>query len=70
MAVGRSTTTRTMTGWQAVVEALRAEAAVKASEANIELNQQLLKLAQDRNAVGIATGIDVTREQVQLENER
>ena len=52
------------------VEALRAEAAVKASEANIELNQQLLKLAQDRKAVGIATGIDVTREQVQLENER
>lgn len=52
------------------VEALRAEAAVKAGEANIELNQQLLKLAQDRKAVGIATGIDVTREQVQLENER
>ncbi|WP_447975180.1 TolC family protein [Nitrospira sp. Kam-Ns4a] len=52
------------------VEALRAEAAVKASEANLELNQQLLKLAQDRKVAGLATGLDVTRAQVQLENER
>ena len=52
------------------VEGLRAEVAVKAMEANIELNQQLLKLARDRKDVGIATGIDVTREQVQLENEK
>ncbi|MGH7255435.1 MAG: TolC family protein, partial [Nitrospirales bacterium] len=52
------------------VEALRAEAAVKATEANIELNQQLLKLAQDRKAAGLATGLDVTRAQVQLENEK
>ncbi len=52
------------------VEALRADAAVSASLANLDLNQQLLKLAQDRKAVGIATGIDVTREQVQLENEK
>jgi outer membrane protein TolC len=52
------------------VEALRAEAAVKASEANIQLNQQLLKLAQDRKAAGMATGLDVTRAQVQLENEK
>ena len=52
------------------VEALRAEAAVKASDANIQLNQQLLKLAQDRKAAGMATGLDVTRAQVQLENEK
>ncbi len=52
------------------MEALRAEAAVKASEANIELNRQLLKLAQDRKAAGLATGLDVTRAQVQLENEK
>jgi multidrug efflux pump len=51
-------------------EALRAEAAVKASESNIDLNQQLLKLAQDRKAAGMATGLDVTRAQVQLENEK
>ncbi len=52
------------------MEALRAEAAVKASEANIELNRQLLKLAQDRKAAGLATGLDVTRAQGQLENEK
>lgn len=52
------------------VEALRAEAAVKASEANLELNEQLLKLARDRKGAGVATGLDVTRAQVQLENER
>jgi outer membrane protein len=52
------------------MEALRAEAAVKASEANLELNRQLLKLAQDRKAAGLATGLDVTRAQVQLENEK
>lgn len=52
------------------VEALRAEAAVKASAANLELNEQLLKLARDRKSAGVATGLDVTRAQVQLENER
>jgi len=52
------------------MEALRAEAAVKAGEANVELSQRLLKLAQDRKKAGIATGLDVTREQVQLENEK
>jgi len=52
------------------MEALRAEAAVKARQADIELSQQLLKLAKDRKAAGIATGLDVTREEVQLENTR
>jgi outer membrane protein TolC len=52
------------------VEALRAEEAVKARQADIELSQQLLKLARDSRAVGIATGLDVTREEVQLENNK
>lgn len=52
------------------VEALRAEAAVKAKQANVRLGQELLKLASDRKAAGVATGLDVTREEVQLENER
>lgn len=52
------------------VEALRAEAAVKAKQANLTLAQELLKLASDRKAAGVATGLDVTREEVQLENER
>lgn len=52
------------------VEALRAEAEVEAVEANITLNEELLRLAEDRKAAGLATGLDVTRQQVQLENER
>lgn len=52
------------------LEAIRAEAAVKARQADIELSQQLLKLAQDRRKAGVATGLDVTREEVQLENTR
>lgn len=52
------------------IEALRAGEAVKAREADIELAQQLVKLAKDRKAAGVATGLDVTREEVQLENHR
>jgi outer membrane protein TolC len=52
------------------IEALRADEAVKARQADIELSQQLVKLAKDRKAAGVATGLDVTREEVQLENDR
>lgn len=52
------------------IEALRADEAVKAREADIELSRQLLKLARDRKAAGIATGLDVTREEVQVENNK
>ena len=52
------------------IEALRADGAVKARGADIELSWQLLKLARDRKAAGIATGLDVTREEVQLENNK
>jgi outer membrane protein TolC len=52
------------------IEALRADEAVKARLADIELGEQLLKLAKDRKAAGVATGLDVTREEVQLENHR
>lgn len=52
------------------LEASRAEAAVKARQADLELSQQLLKLAQDRKKAGVATGLDVTREEVQVENTR
>ncbi len=51
-------------------EALRADEAVKARQADIGLSQQLLKLAKDRKAAGVATGLDVTREEVQLENHK
>lgn len=52
------------------IEALRADEAVKARLADIELSQQLLKLARDRKVAGVATGLDVTREEVQLENNK
>ena len=52
------------------IEVLRADEAVKAREADIHLAQQLFKLARDRKAAGVATGLDVTREEVQLENDR
>jgi len=52
------------------VEVLRADEAVKARGADIDLSHQLLKLARDRKTAGIATGLDVTREEVQLENNK
>ncbi len=52
------------------MEASRSDAAVKARLADLELSQQLLKLAQDRKQAGVATGLDVTREEVQVENTR
>ncbi len=52
------------------VDALRAEAAVEAAKANLKLNQELLELAQNRKAAGLATGLDVTRAQVQKQNEK
>ncbi len=52
------------------IEALRADEAVKARQADIDLAQQLVKLAKDRRTAGVATGLDVTREEVQLENHR
>ncbi len=52
------------------IEALRGDEAVKARAADIDLSQQLLKLARDRKSAGVATALDVTREEVQLENNR
>ncbi len=52
------------------MEATRGAAAVKARQADMELSLQLLKLAQDRRKAGVATGLDVTLEEVQLENTR
>ena len=48
------------------LEALRAERAVSAAQANVELAQTLLELAQDRRNAGVATGVDVTRAQTRL----
>ena len=48
------------------LEALRADAAVVAAQADVELAQTLLKLAQDQRNAGVATGVDVTRAQTRL----
>lgn len=52
------------------LEALRAMAAVDARQADVKLNQELLRLATERKSAGMATSLDVTRSQVQLENVR
>jgi outer membrane protein TolC len=48
------------------LEALRANRAVVAAQANVDLAQALLKLAQDQRNAGVATGVDVTRAQTRL----
>jgi outer membrane protein len=48
------------------LEALRADRAVVAAQANVDLAQALLQLAQDQRNAGVATGVDVTRAQTRL----
>jgi len=50
----------------AYLEALRADRSVVAAQANVELAQALLQLAQDQRNAGVATGVDVTRAQARL----
>jgi outer membrane protein TolC len=52
------------------LEALRAARAVTAAQANVELAQTLFKLAQDQHEAGVATGVDVTRAETRLAQER
>ena len=51
------------------LEALRAGRAVAAAQANVELAETLVKLAEDQRTAGIATGVDVTRAEVRLAEE-
>ena len=48
------------------LEALRADRAVVAAQANVTLAQALLKLALDQRNAGVATGVDVVRAQTRL----
>src|SRR5207248_7857439 len=43
---------------------------VAAAQANVELAQTLLKLAQDQHSVGVATGVDVTRAETRVAQEQ
>ena len=50
--------------------ALRAEANLKAAKANVTLGEAVLKQTQNVKAAGTGTGIEVTRANVQLSNEK
>jgi len=52
------------------VAAQRAQAVVDAARADVELGTRLLNLARSQKAAGTGTGIEVTRAEVQLANQR
>lgn len=55
---------------KAYLNALRADAAWNTAKANVELAERLVKQAQSQKTAGTGTGIDVTRTEVSLANER
>ena len=52
------------------LETLRSERNVSAAQANVTLAEALLRLAQDQRNAGVATGVDVTRAETRLAQER
>lgn len=54
---------------RAYLAALRADAALEAAQANVDLSTGLVSLAQSQKDAGTGTGIEVTRAQVQLAND-
>ncbi len=52
------------------LETLRGERNVSAAQANVTLAEALLRLAQDQRNAGVATGVDVTRAETRLAQER
>ena len=55
---------------RAYLAGLRAEASLETARANVELSEALLRLAQSQKNAGTGTGIEITRAQVQLANDR
>lgn len=55
---------------RAYLACLRADARVETGRANVELSDALQKLAERQKTAGTGTGIEVTRAQVQLANDR
>lgn len=55
---------------RAYLACLRADASLDTARANVELSEALLKLAATQKTAGTGTGIEVTRAQVQLSNDR
>jgi len=52
------------------LEVIRTERNVSSAEANVELAQALLKLAQDQRNAGVATGLDVARAETRVAQEQ
>jgi outer membrane protein len=55
---------------RAYLAGLRAQASLDTQRANVELSESLLRLAQQQKAAGTGTGIEITRAEVQLANDR
>ncbi len=55
---------------RAYLAALRTRASLESATANVALAESLLKLVRSQKAAGTGTGIEVTRAEVQLANER
>ena len=55
---------------RAYLSAVRADAALETARSNVDLSAALVKLAQSEKSAGTGTGIEVTRANVQLANDR
>jgi outer membrane protein TolC len=55
---------------RAYLAAVRADADVESSKANLTLSEAVLKQAENQKAAGTGTGIEITRARVQLANDR
>ena len=55
---------------RAYLAGLRAQASLDTQRANVELSESLLRLAQQQKKAGTGTGIEITRAEVQLANDR
>jgi outer membrane protein TolC len=58
------------TAARAYLEALRTDADLEAAQADVMLAEAVLKMAQNQRIVGTGTGIEVTRQQVELSNDQ
>ncbi len=55
---------------RAYLMAIRADADVETSQANIDLSKAVLNQAEDQKKIGTGTGIEITRAKVQLANDQ
>ncbi len=65
---GNTTNTVAATVARTYLEALRTEADFEAAQADVTLAQAVLKQAEDQKNIGTGTGIEVTRQKVELSN--